>query len=120
MKLTAVMLSLQMVPLGMRLLHTMTEQEADNFGIFLREMLQSVMGWWVSHRDSMQDQSFSLKWKRSHLYCLANRPRVLSTRVGGAIACYAMQATYLQACQSSTSRDKCNLQRVLNTIHAIQ
>ena len=56
-------LFLQMVPLVMPLLQTLTEQEADNFGIFLREILQSVMGWWVSHRDDMQSRSFCLKWK---------------------------------------------------------
>lgn len=45
-KLHAVLL--QLVPLGMPLLHTLTEREADNFGIFLREVLQSIQGWWVS------------------------------------------------------------------------
>ena len=58
------------------MLHTMTEQEADNFGIFLREMLQMVMGWWVSRHDSVQSQSFCLKWKCSRLDRLANGPRL--------------------------------------------
>ena len=39
---------LQLVPTGLTMLYTMTEREADNFGIFYREVLSTVKGWWVS------------------------------------------------------------------------
>ena len=39
---------MQLVPTGLTLLYTMTEREADNFGIFFREVLSSIKGWWVS------------------------------------------------------------------------
>ena len=39
---------LQLAPVGMPSLQTLTEREADNFGIFLRASLQSTQGWWVS------------------------------------------------------------------------
>lgn len=91
------MLFLQMVPLVMPLLQTLTEQEADNFGIFLREILQSVMGWWVSQRNNMQTQSFCLKWKCLRLCQLDDRPRSFFELKGwGAIACSAMLAQYPQ------------------------
>ena len=38
----------QLVPMGLTLLFTMTEREADNFGIFFRELLRCIQGWWVS------------------------------------------------------------------------
>jgi len=41
-------LFLQLVPTGLTMLYTMTEREADNFGIFFREVLSTIKGWWVS------------------------------------------------------------------------
>ncbi len=42
------MFFLQLVPTGLTMLYTMTEREADNFGIFYREVLSTTKGWWVS------------------------------------------------------------------------
>ena len=44
----SVSLVLQLIPNGLPVLLTLTEAEADNFAIFLREILQSINGWWVS------------------------------------------------------------------------
>ena len=44
----SVSLMMQLIPNGLPVLLTLTEAEADNFAIFLREILQSINGWWVS------------------------------------------------------------------------
>ncbi|DBB02120.1 TPA: hypothetical protein ACH3X3_011159 [Trebouxia sp. C0006] len=40
-----------LVPTGLTMLYTMTEREADNFGIFYREVLSTVKGWWVNQEE---------------------------------------------------------------------
>ena len=45
---SCVCVGMQLVPTSLTLLYTMTEREADNFGIFFREVLRSIQGWWVS------------------------------------------------------------------------
>ncbi|KAL0019528.1 hypothetical protein WJX77_005771 [Trebouxia sp. C0004] len=43
-----------LVPTGLTMLYTMTEREADNFGIFYREVLSTIKGWWV-HQEELKD-----------------------------------------------------------------
>lgn len=40
-----------LVPIGLTLLFTMTEREADNFGIFFREVLRCIQVWWLNQDD---------------------------------------------------------------------
>ncbi|KAA6416485.1 MAG: hypothetical protein FRX49_13545, partial [Trebouxia sp. A1-2] len=40
-----------LVPTGLTMLYTMTEREADNFGIFYREVLSTIKGWWVNQEE---------------------------------------------------------------------
>lgn len=81
---------LQLVPTGLTMLYTMTEREADNFGIFYREVLSTVKGWWVSSclftvyynfphstTDTALTAAAHCAWLREHMHWTrVHRPKV--------------------------------------------